>query len=284
MEEQFYLGDDQLHPDIILTSPTLDHSIITECKSNSIDRAQIERYSKLSQEDIGLIERGVVGDIDENISPPDYETDICLSSLEDLSSHPIEIPNNFVILHFLHAAYSGFNIWVRSDTTFGPTDLQEIFPINSGEGEYIRTEFYPYDVYPEDHEALVESVLQAIISLALKKREFTLEEVLERSHRYWESIGDKKQEELRTKAKMIIDELAAEELKGHIEQIVDTDEYEWKVIASQIQPIAKRTERFVEKVVSRLDEGTTQTELGEWMEGMETEDNNDDYQFGGPSS
>jgi hypothetical protein len=283
IEQKFYNSDDQLHPDVILTSPDLDHSIVAECKSRTLSSDQLARYARLKQTPKVMTEQGVVTGVNED----EFAADISISSLDNLYDSGLideegieDIDfSDYVILQFEHSAYSGFILHKLESGEFTPSDLEQLLPINSDIGQYIPTEFYPFDDEEEDHRALAESVFQAVISLAVQQDEFALEDVMNASHRHWSSIGREKKSNLRGKGRFVIEMLEKEDMKNHLEKIHDVDSYKWSVVSTQIQALSNRTEEFVQRAASRLDDPGEQASLGDFLENQDLDD--DDEPDGG---
>lgn len=258
IEHQFYLGDDVLHPDVILTSTERNHSVVTECKSRRIDQGQMDRYKGLDDVPEALVSRGVVSGIDSN----DLTIDIVVSSLTDLTDVRDQLPDDFVIVQFEHAPYSGYVIRVKNDDGFSDDELDQKFPINSDPGEYLPTEFYPFDIYEEDREAMVSAVLQSVIHFSITEGNFTSKDIMRDAHLFWDQMGDKKQTELIKLCDEIIKRLSYEGMNEYIEKVAESEENEWRGLSKSIQAIQNRSDEFVRRTVEKLE--TRQSELGEF--------------------
>lgn len=249
IEPPIYVGEEMINPDIVLTSEANDHSILIDCKSNTVDADQHDRYLALDGHEDVLVAQGVV----EDVAADDLTAELCYSSLADLSSH--EISTVFALVHFDHSS-SGFVVWNLPDYEFEFQTLRDAFPINSDPGMYLPVSYFPYDVYEEDRTELVAGILQAVISLAMKQGEFSVEEVVEHSHEYWDVFSDQKQSELINRARQVIYELNEAGLDDHIQVIAGSEGREWRRISASIQAISDKTDFYVDRVTEALDQRT----------------------------
>jgi hypothetical protein len=251
IEPPINVGDDLLAPDIVLTSERHDHSVLVDCKSNTIDADQHDRYLQLDGREDLLVAQGVV----EDIPADELDAELRFASLSDLSDHD-NISDIFSLIHFQHSPSSGFVVWNLDGYEFDFDTLQAVFPINSEPGAHLPVSYYPYDVYEDDRRAMVTQILQSVISLAVKQGEFTVEEAVSHSHPYWESLSSQKQNDLINRGQQIIHELNEAGLDDHIEVIAGTDGLEWKRISRSIQAVSDKTEFYVDRVTEALDQQT----------------------------
>jgi hypothetical protein len=251
IEPPVIIGDTFLRPDVVLTSPSLSHSVVIDCKSNTIDADQHNRYLELDDEEHVLVEQGVVGEVPAD----ELAAELCFSSLSDLAASG-EISDVFALVHFKHSPSSGFVVLNLDGYEFELDQLREVFPINSDPGGRLPVSYYPYDDYPEDRRQMVVSVLQSVISLAVKQGEFSVEEVVRDSHLYWEALSSQKQEDLINRCRQTIYELNEAGLDDHISVIAGTDGLEWKRISKSIQAVSDKTDYYVNRVTEALDQQT----------------------------
>lgn len=251
IEPPIFVGDNVIHPDIVLTSASLSHSLVVDCKSNTVEYDQLERYQSLDGREDALVAQGVVKDVD----PGELTIELTLSSFTELSNDNT-IPEAFALVHFRHDPRSGFSVWNLDEFEFTLEPLRQLFPINGAPSEPLPVSYYPYDVYEEDRRVFVTHILRSVISLAVKEGEFSAEEVVRDSHQYWDALSNEKQEELVRKAKQTIYELYEAGLDDHIEVIAGTDGAEWKRISKSIQAVSDKTDFYVDRVTEALDQQT----------------------------
>lgn len=168
IEPPLFVDGHDLQPDIVLTSPRLDHSIVVDCKSNTIDHEQLDRYLSLEDREDVLIEQGAM----DEVPAEDLEAELCLSSLSDISTE--ETPDEFALVHFEHSPSSEFVVWNLDDYKFDLDELREQFPINGEPSQQIPVSYYPYDIHEEDREMFITHVLRLVISLVVKQDEFSV--------------------------------------------------------------------------------------------------------------
>lgn len=251
IEPPIFIGDNDLHPDIVLTSVPHTHCLVVDCKSNTVDQDQLERYQSLEGREDALVAQGVVKDVPAD----DLDAELTLSSFTDLSKTH-RIPDVFSLVRFRHDPSSGFSVWNLDGYEFAFNELRERFPINGEPSEPLPVSYYPYDVYQDDRRTFVTHILRSVISLAVKQSEFTAEEVVKDSHQYWEALSNEKQEELVRKTKQSIYELQEAGLDDHIEVIAGTDGAEWRRISKSIQAVSDKTDFYVDRVTEALDQQT----------------------------
>lgn len=251
IEPPIFIGADDLHPDIVLTSVPLSHSLVVDCKSNTVDYDQLDRYESLDGREDALVAQGVVQDVPAD----ELAAELTLSSFTDLSNDN-HIPEVFALVHFRHDPGSGFSVWNLDEHEFALDELRDLFPINGEPSQPLPVSYYPYDVYEEDRRTFVTHILRSVISLAVKEGEFSAEEVVMDSHQYWAALSNKKQEELVRKAKQTIYELQEAGLEDHIEVIAGTEGAEWKRISKSIQAVSDKTDFYVDRVTEALDQQT----------------------------
>lgn len=246
-----YIYDDTeteiIHPDIVLTdSDEGDHSLVIDCKSNSIDADQIRRYLKLDEHQDQLITQGLVSDI----STADLSSEAVLSSFEDLSTR--EIPDEVAIVHFENNPYGSFLIKNPSPHDFDDERVNHALPINVSPSKPLPTGLYPFDVYEADKEALVASVLSSILSLSIQEGEFSIEDILDRAHPYWDKLGDDKKDELYRRVEIVHYELLNLGLDEYLEKVAGTQGSKWRQTSATIQAVQDRTEYYIDRVLDNL--------------------------------
>lgn len=251
IEDQMYIYDDNdteiIHPDVVLTDSTeRDHSLVVDCKSNSIDADQIRRYLRLDEFEDQLITQGLVSDI----STRDLTSEAVLSSFDDLSTH--DIPDEVAIVHFENNPYGSFLISNPSPHDFDDDRLNRVFPINVSPSQPLPTGLYPFDIYEADKEALVASILSSILSLSIQEGEFSIEDILDRSHPYWDKLGDDKKDELYRRVEIVYYELLNLGLDEYLEKVAGTQGSKWRQTSATIQAVQDRTDYYVNRVLDNL--------------------------------
>ena len=249
IEDHLYLhdedGEDVIHPDVVLTTEEDEHSIVVDCKSEEVSSDQIRRYLQLDENEDQLVIQGLVSGPDPPIS-----AETALSSFSDLRSE--DAPENIALVHFDVSPQSGLAIWNLDNHEFDNPRLSDTFPINVQPSEPLPTGHYPFDIYEGDKEAMVSGVFSAVISLAMKQGEYSLEEVLDYAHPYWDKLGDQKQEELLNRTEIIHLELREAGLEQYLEKIAGTQGREWRRTSGTIQAVHRETEYYVEHVLEDL--------------------------------
>lgn len=267
IEDQMYIYDDDdteiIHPDVVLTDSTeRDHSLVVDCKSNSIDADQIRRYLRLDEFEDQLITQGLVSDI----STTDLTSEAVLSSFDDLSTH--DIPGEIAIVHFENNPYGSFLISNPSPHDFDDDRLNRALPINVSPSQPLPTGLYPFDIYEADKEALVASILSSILSLSIQEGEFSIEDILDRSHPYWDKLGDDKKDELYRRVEIVYYELLNLGLDEYLEKVAGTQGSKWRQTSATIQAVQDRTDYYVNRVLdnlpqARLDSNAWSTDVDE---------------------
>ena len=259
-------GTDIIHPDVVLTDATeSNHSLVVDCKSVKIKSDQIRRYLRLSEHSDQLVIQGLVDDVQTtNIS-----SEVVLSSFDDLSTY--EISDEIAIVHFENSPYSSFMISNPESNGFDDERITEALPINVSPSKPLPTGLYPFDVYEGDKEALVTSVMTSILSLSIQEDEFSIEDILDRSHPYWDKLGDDKQDELYERVEIVYYELLNLGLDEYLEKVAGTQGSEWKRTSATIQAVQSRTDYYVDRVLdnlpqARLDSNTWSTDVGDESE------------------
>jgi hypothetical protein len=268
IEDQFYITDaggaQIIHPDVVLTSADDEHSLVVDCKSSTLDGDQLARYLTLNDHEEQLVLQGVV----EGVSTGAISADVTLSSFDDLTDQ--EVPADIAVVHFDHDPYSGLAIWNpdSQEFTHGPT--ADLFPINVDPGKPLPTGYYPFDVYEADKEAMVSSILNSIISLAMKQGEYSFEEVLDQAHPYWDKIGSDKQEQLLERTERIHHELLRAGFDEYVEKIAGTSGQRWGQVSATMQAIQDRTDYYVDRVTEELPQSRINSDV--WRSSSDDED------------
>lgn len=269
IEDQFYITDAEgsqiIHPDVVLTNVDAEHSLVVDCKSSKLDDDQLNRYLTLNSNEDQL----VVQDVVDDVSAGALSAEVTLSSFDDLTQK--DVPTDIVVIHFDHDSYSGLAIWNPNSHEFSHIPTAEMFPINVDPGEPLPTAYYPFDVYEADKEAMVSSILNSIISLAMKQGEYSFEEILDQAHPYWDKVGSDKQTDLLKRTERIHSELLEAGLDEYVEKIAGTSGQEWGQVSATMQAIQDRTDYYVDRVLDRLPQSRLDSDA--WRSSTDGEDN-----------
>jgi hypothetical protein len=272
IEDQLFITDAEgsniIHPDVVLTNVDTEHSLIVDCKSSKLESDQLMRYLTVYDHEEQLVTQDVI----DTVSAGKLSTDITLSSFNDLSKQ--EVPEDIAIVHFDHNPHSGLAIWNPENHKFIDQATREGFPINVEPSEPLPTGYYPFDVYEADKEAMVSSILNSIISLAMKQGQYTFEEVLDQAHPFWDKIGSDKQDELLQRTETIHSELLEAGLDEHVEKIAGTNEQAWGQISATMQAIHDRTDYYIDRVMDRLPQSRLDSDA--WKSSTDDSDNEGD--------
>lgn len=268
IEDQFYItdetGEQVIHPDVVITSPAEAHSLVIDCKSTELDSEQLSRYVQLNGNEEQLVVQGVVSDI----STGEISAEATLSSFDNLCGQ--EIPSNIAVVHFKYDSNSGLAIWNPDSQRFDNQKTADLFPINVHPDEPLPTGYYPFDIYEADKEAMVSSILGSVLSLAIKQGEYSLKDVLDQAHPYWNKIGSDKQQKLHDRAEIIHTELLEAGLDDHVEKIAGTEGEEWRKISSTMQAIQNNTDYYIDRVMNNLPQSRLDSDA--WRSSSDDED------------
>lgn len=250
IEDRLYIldndGNDVIQPDVVLTGTDAEHSIVVDCKSETVDADQLQRYLKLEGNEEQLVIQGLVDGVDSS----HLTIDTVLSSFSNLGGEPI--PDEFAVVHFDQDSHSGLAIWNPDGYSFSHSDVADLLPINQEPDQPLPTGHYPFDVYEADKEAMVSAVFSAVVSLAMTEDEFSIQDVLDRSHPYWNKLGSQKREELRERVNVIHLELLDAGLDEYLEKIAGTEGREWRRTSATIQAVQGETDYYVDTVLGGL--------------------------------
>lgn len=234
----------EANPDIILTTKKYNHSIVADCKSNTVDEGQIKKYASIQSDPQILIRRGFV-------TIPvikHYSADPTFISFNDLSMIPLVIDNNICSLHVVEKDGNIQKIEFKFGK-FQLNDLNAIFPINVA-GAKPPYNLYPFDV--QDRETFTLYLLRELLTYVLKQTSFTVEELLSSVHPYWSIIHGHKQKEFKTIADRILSELGKSELRDYLQK----ENIRWNMSvkrdAKSIQAFQKRCNEAIGTIESKL--------------------------------
>ncbi len=250
VEEKFYIldedGERTIHPDVVLTSSSNDHSLVIDCKSEEVDQDQLEKYLAVENQKEQLVVQGIV----DSVEADELSIDETISSFRNLEDKPI--PGDFAVVHFDQDPHSGLAIWNLDSYQFSGEEVRDEFPINMHPDEPLPTSHYPFDIYEADKEAMVSAALSSVISLAMKQGEYSIEDVLDMSHPHWDKLGEEKREELLERVEIIHLELLEAGLDQYLEKISGTQGKEWGRTSKTIQSVHDNTDYYVDRVMDKL--------------------------------
>lgn len=251
IDPKFVHDDEEVNPDLILTSRGNNHSIIIDCKSNTLKKHQNERYSSIQDSPGFLLSRGVVSSAEAS---EDYEAEFVYSSLSNLSTNTLLSDTDFAVVHFDQDA-DQYIIRTLDDHEFNFERLQDQFPIYT-DTEHIPTDYFPFDVGTgdDDYRQFTISVLQSTVHVALNQDEFNADDVLEDAHPLWIDLDAEKKHELRTHTETIINEYQNKGLDEHIQKIQASSREEWQVVSKSLQALQRKVDEFVDDVQTELEQ------------------------------
>jgi len=252
IEPEFEIGDDDVHPDIILTSGLDNYSIVAECKSKTLDADQLRRYKRLENNPKELLERT---NLEEMLDSSKFQLETCYSSLADLSARDLLTETDTAFVQFSHSPTSG--VLIENSIPFQFSKLASTFPINMDPEETLPTEYYPFDVdQPEDREQFVATILQAILRAALIEDTIETEQILEEAHLRWKRIGPEKKKRFKEETEKVLEILERKELQEYIENVADSTG-ERKISPKTAQAIQKRMDGtdFAREIAEQADLG-----------------------------
>jgi len=239
----------EANPDIIFTNKKVNHSIIMDCKSRTLEEKQIEKYVNLRNNPNILIQHGVV-------SVPHHEhfrADPTISSYHDLSSIPLIVDNKIPFLHVIRANNRIIKI-EKKCAEFQNKEIDKIFPIDTSSGEP------PYSLYPfddNDTEIFTIQILRQLIKYGTGgEKIFTEDELLGEVHPYWSIIHDKKK--FKSKAITLLLALLQNGKKTGINRYLSKESKGWKVkVAPDVKSI-RAFQNICIKLIQTIDYDTLQ--------------------------
>ncbi|WP_135855286.1 hypothetical protein [Halorussus salinus] len=250
IEHEFEIGDDDVHPDIILSSELDNYSIIAECKSERLDSDQLRRYKRFEKNPEKLLDRT---NLDALLDSSKFGLEVCYSSLSDLSTRELLTETDTPFVQFSHSSTSG--VLIENSLPFQFSELASRFPINMDPDEALPTEYYPFDVdQPEDREQFVATIIQALLRTALMENTTKTKQIVKEAHPHWDHIGSEKQSRFVDETKKVIEILERSELQEYIENVADSAD-KWKISPKTAQAIQKRMNGtdFVQKIAEQAD-------------------------------
>lgn len=251
IEQPLFSGETKVRPDVLISSSDLNHAVLIDCKSNSIDQDQLKRYHKMANREEVLVQQAGVADT----AVEDLFSEAALSSFTDLSERD-DVPERFAVVYFERSPGNSVTIWNPDENAFELAELADAFPINQEPRGQIPTRYYPFSDLEDDRKALVSKILQSVISLATKQGEFSVEEVMKNAHPFWKTLSNDQRDRLLRRGKLAVEELYDAGMEEHIESIAGSDKREWKSISPSIRAIQDRTEYYIDRVTDALDQQT----------------------------
>lgn len=251
IDPKFVHEGEEVNPDLILTSRGNNHSIIIDCKSETLKRHQNERYEAIHNSPHFLLSRGVVSSAD---TEGNFDAEFAYSSFSNLSTNPRLPDNEFAVVHFDEDARQ-YIIRTLNDHEFNLDRLQGEFPVET-ETRRIPTDYFPFDVGTgeDDYRQFTISILQSTVHVALERDQFDVDDLLEDAHPLWIDIDVDKKQELRTHTETILREYQNRGLDEHIEKVQDGNKEEWKVVSKSLQALQRKVDEFVDGVQSELQQ------------------------------
>lgn len=203
----------RVNPDLLFSSNSELHVLITECKGGSISQERVDKYNKINP---GNLRREVshVYDV-ERIS---NETWVVGTEKTKESFDHLGLPEAGLIF----GESECYRINEFDDEKLNNTMTKEEFP------KRIPVSLYPFPVH-DDKAIIAGRVAQHMMHLATQGRgdesKFTASEILQEIHDHWEDIGESEQNELVRKVENILDLFEREEVRGDLRKIEGSREY-----------------------------------------------------------
>ncbi|WP_428369166.1 hypothetical protein [Methanoregula sp.] len=197
------------HPDIVFQNNHSNHIIFIDCKSKTLKREQIKKYDEIRKNPKPAISSGKISVVHSdhlNIDP-------ALCSFSDLSNENLIVEFDMVFLRMLESGkpFSEIREIQLKRGKFRYLKLNEAFPIDTS------TSVPPYYLYPFDEhdiEIFTIEILKHLQKYGLFGKRFTVDDILERSHKMWKFIDDKST--FRKKAHSILVELQNKGLRKYL--------------------------------------------------------------------
>lgn len=258
IDPKFIHNEEEVNPDIILSSRGKNHSIIVDCKSYVLKEHQNDRYELVHNSPDFLISRGIVT---RATSTEDFDAEFTYSSFEDLSSHPDLPENEFAVVHF-DEEEDNYTIKTLPGYEYELTELQNQFPIVA-ETTAIPTDYFPFDAGVEkDQYQLIISILQSTVHVALDQGSFTADDLLQDAHPLWVDLAPEKRKEFRAHTEKLLQLYSSKGLDEHIRKVEAGGTDSWRVVSKSLQALQRKVDEFVEEAKAKLE----QTELDEFDE------------------
>jgi len=206
-------------PDILLTSQRNNHSIIVDCKSETITPDQTERYLKAQENpDSILHEISLSGAIDAT----KYSAEACYSSFSNLATKFGFLSD--IAFPFVHFSHTTSGVFIRNPVPFENDSLAGSFPVNMNPDKELPTEYYPFDIeHEEDYQEFVSALIQSLIYNAANDSELDVEEALKDAHPYWGHISDEKRRRTLEEAQKVMRKLSSKDVDHSIDKIATSE-------------------------------------------------------------
>ncbi len=219
IEHEITLPDALVKPDALLTSSQNNHSIIADCKSETVTADQSVRYLQAKDNPASVLDQV---SLPEAIDRSNYTVEACYSSFSNLATKYeflSDLPFPFV--HFSHTT-SG--VFIRNPVSFENSRLAGTFPVNMNPDKELPTEYYPFDIeQDEDYQEFVSALIQSLIYNAANNSVFEVEEALKDAHPYWEHISEKKRQRTLEEARKVMQKLSSKEIADSIDKIANSE-------------------------------------------------------------
>lgn len=251
IEPDFYLGDDYVQPDLVLTAPRKNHSLLLDFKSVMVKESQHDRYQRAIDDPEQLVLKSVV----TGVAPGNIEAGFTYSSFQNLAEiHDLSDVPLTTVQFDAHIGSGNLRIEVVGTEKFDDPDLDDIFPVTVSYDQDIPTDYYPYDAEDEDIEQFCIYMLNATVELANESGgdPFNVDELLERSHKLWGSMSESKQKELRTLAEKFLTKYNQKGLDKHLRKVQKDDQAAWFHKSKSLQALRNKADEFIEDLKDDL--------------------------------
>jgi len=233
----------EANPDLIITNKKFNHSMVVDCKSQTLEEKQIKKYVNIRENPNILIQNGFVQVPHHNI----FKADPTISTFYDLSSEKLILENKIPLLHVIQNNNHILKI-EKKCANFQNKQLDRIFPIDTSSGEP------PYNLYPfdeNDEDIFSIAILRQLVAFGTRDKIFTVEGLLQEVHPFWSIIHNKKK--FKEKATTLLIELQNKGKKIGLNRYIYREGIGWRInISRDIKSI-----RAFQKICSTLEETIT---------------------------
>ncbi len=223
-----------IYPDLSITSNKLIHTIVVDCKSNTLKDEQLRNYSKLTVD--GLKKKTSVYD------PNQLTFDFCIvtnSKKHNALLQKINSIKKWPILFFHEDK-------IIKKNNFEKEDLDNAFarPITITGNP--PTHYYPFSDN-DDLATISLYVFQQLVVNALNKKNIPIDpdKLLAEIHPCWKNIHESKKKSLRQKVAGVLDQYSKKALNKYLEKVKGTST--WR-ITKPLDAFAKECNQIIENL------------------------------------
>lgn len=235
--------EDQVNPDILLTSNGSLHALVTECKGGHLNEERLEKYDAITPENL----RNEVENV-HDVNRLSSENVYVGTEKTEQSFDYLEIPDAGLI--FRNSEYNRRNDFEDEDLNneLGGGELPEYYP----------SQYYPFS--PNDSRALIaEKVSQHLMTAASQggtdHDEFEAADIAKEIHEYWDQISLPGRRELTKKVENILEMLEARNVDDDMRQIEGSRSY-----------YVRTSQAFQRKCQEVIDDLSTDEDLDDFLD------------------